>query len=369
MKKKHILLLLPLLIIIFLTYKQLQNPSSIVAPIKLTNSSEYNPNNTDNTPEDAGAFQIPQSKIIPGGTHAFQTFNNCGPASLSMALSLYGINVSQTELGNDLRPYQNKKGDNDDKSVTLEEIAEKSKEFGFIPYHRPNGNMRIIKAFIANDVPVITRTWLNTTDDIGHFRVIKGYDSSTNELIQDDSYEGKNLRFTYDNFNALWKDFNFEYLVLIPNDKITLVEQILNDEIDPQVAWENAVKRLNAQLENSPNDTYARFNLAIALYEIGEYEASIQEFEKIETKLSSRTLWYQIEPILAYYETGNYDRVFEITENILKSGNRAFSELYYIRGQIYLHKNQTDLAKAEFEKAIVYNKNYIPAQEALKELL
>src|SRR3989344_1067131 len=44
------------------------------------------------------------TKVLTGGTQVFQTFNNCGPAALSMALSYYGIKVSQHELGDILRP-------------------------------------------------------------------------------------------------------------------------------------------------------------------------------------------------------------------------------------------------------------------------
>ena len=66
---------------------------------------------------------LPSQKILPNDYHVFQTFNNCGPAALSMELSYYGINISQQELVQDLRPYQNPQGDNDDKSVTLDELA------------------------------------------------------------------------------------------------------------------------------------------------------------------------------------------------------------------------------------------------------
>src|SRR3990167_5746090 len=41
----------------------------------------------------------PTTKVLTGGYHTFQTFNNCGPASLSMALRYFGINVSQHDLG------------------------------------------------------------------------------------------------------------------------------------------------------------------------------------------------------------------------------------------------------------------------------
>src|SRR3972149_10206152 len=136
---------------------------------------------------------LPSQKVLSNdGYHIFQTFNNCGPAALSMALRFYGINVTQAELGQSLRPYQIPGGDNDDKSVTLEELAEKSKEYGLIPYHRPMGNPDLVRQFIANDIPVIARTWTKPSEDIGHYRVLKGYDDAARIFIQDDSLQNKN---------------------------------------------------------------------------------------------------------------------------------------------------------------------------------
>lgn len=303
------------------------------------------------------------SKILPNDYHIFQSFNNCGPAALSMTLSYYGINVSQQELGQALRPYQIPGGDNDDKSVTLEELAEKSKEYGLIPFHRPNGNINLIKLFITYDIPIITRTWLKPTDDIGHYRVVKGYNG--NQIIQDDSLQGKNLTYSEEDFNAIWKKFNYEYLVLVPEEKKEIAEAILGQDQDPKKAWQKAVELSKQQLQENPEDVTARFNLSVAYYNVGEPKKSVEEFEKVENQLSFRTLWYQIEPILSYYELGDYDRVFEITDQILNNHNRAFSELYLIRGQIYQKQNRPDLAKQEFEKAVLYNQNLKSAQEAL----
>lgn len=39
--------------------------------------------------------------------HTYQIFNNCGPATLSMILSWHGKSVSQKELGDAMRPFQN----------------------------------------------------------------------------------------------------------------------------------------------------------------------------------------------------------------------------------------------------------------------
>jgi tetratricopeptide (TPR) repeat protein len=309
-------------------------------------------------------IQLAASKLLENNYHIFQTFNNCGPAALSMALSYYGISETQQKLGQDLRPYQIPNGDNDDKSVTLEELAEKSKEYGFVPYHRPNGNIEQIKFFVTYDIPIIARTWTKINEDIGHYRVIKGFDETAQEIIQDDSLQGKNLRYTYQQFNALWKQFNYEYLVLVPNDKIKIAEQILREDADEKSAWLKALRQAQGILQENPNDATARFNLSVALYNVGEYQRSVEEFEKVEHFLPFRTLWYQIEPILAYYELGNYDRVFEITGKVLNNYNRAFSELYILRGNIYKNQGNIEDARSEFQKAVFYNVNLRSAQEA-----
>lgn len=310
------------------------------------------------TPTPLPRPEIPSSFLMPKRAHMFQSFNNCGPAALSMALSHYGINKSQAELGQKLRPYQHPTGDNDDKSTTLEELAEESKSYNLTPFHRPNGDVEKIKQFVAAGFPVITRTLLKSDDDIGHYRVVRGYNDTTKQFTQDDSLQGADLKYSYDDFLELWKPYNYEYLVLVTKDKENLAKQILQDEYDVNVAWENSLTRLNEELEENPNDMYTQFNLATTYYHLGKYEETTEMFEKVESRLPMRTLWYQIEPILAYQKLKDYDRVFEITNKILSNNNRAFSELYLIRGEIYLTQGETAKATAEFKKAVTYNRNF-----------
>lgn len=327
---------------------------------QIQKTSPPSPNLTLNTP--------PSQKLLQNSYHIFQTFNNCGPASLSMALSYYGLNVSQQKLGRQLRPWQNPQGINDDKSVTLDEMAEKSKEYGFIPYHRPNGNAETIKFFLANDMPVITRTTTKENEDIGHYRIVKGYDDTTGEFIQDDSLQGKNLKFSYDAFNKIWKKFNYEYLVLVPKDKLKIAKVILSEDKDVKASWAKAAENARKELTNNPDDIYALFNLSVALYNTGDYQGSVTEYEKVENRLPFRTLWYQIEPIQAYLEKSNYDKVFSITDQIFSNQNLANSEAYILRGKSYLKQGNIDAARQEFEKAVYYNQNLKSAQEALKSI-
>ncbi len=357
-------LVIVLIFVVIIAYLNLENLNNYKDSPSLTEVYTKAQNTKDSTSPKLTLPIPPISKTLNNNYHVFQSFNNCGPAALSMALSYYGINKSQEELGRDLRPYQVSGGDNDDKSVTLEELAEKSKEFNLTPYHRPNGDIEKIKYFISNDIPVITRTYLKPGEDIGHYRVIKGYDESG--IIQDDSLQGKNLRYSYEDFNKLWDSFGFEYLVLVPKEKQQIAEIILGEDLDQKKSWEKAVKNARQKLEQNPEDIVQRFNLSVALYNIGNFKSSIEEFEKIENKLSFRTLWYQIEPIQAYYEEGNYDKVFEITDKIINNQNRAFSELYVIRGDIYFKQGNNQAAQAEYEKAFFYNNNSKMVNERLE---
>ena len=300
----------------------------------------------------------PTTKVLSGGYQTFQTFNNCGPASLSMTLSYFGINKSQHVLGDILRPYQQAQGDNDDKSVTLPELAHLAQTFGFITYGRPNGNMELIREFINNDMPVITRTWTKINEDIGHFRVVKGYDDARGVIIQDDSLQGANLEFTYADFNALWEAFNYEYLVLVPSEKQEIAEVILGDNLNETLAWENALEMSNKALAQNPDNIYAQFNRLVALYYLGRYQEAARDFELVENRLPFRMLWYQIEPFLVYQKLGQDERVLSMTEKVLNNHNRAFSELYQIRGEIYQAQGKSDLAEEEFAKVLLYNKNF-----------
>lgn len=366
MRKKFIILLAVAIAIASIAIYKLENKEKIEQsqkPIELINGLPTLNANYEN--KENSELDIPAKKIINNNYHIYQTFNNCGPAALSMALSYNNINVSQEELGFYLRPYQVPNGNNDDKSVTLQELADKAKEYGLTPFYRPNGNLNLIKSFIAQDIPVITRTWLKPNEDIGHYRVVKGYNDNEKILIQDDSLQGKNLQYSYEQFNIIWEKFNYEYLVLVPNDKLQIAKSILGANYIESNAWKTAVQKLKIKLEQEPNDYTAIFNLSVTYYKTGNYKKSVEMYEKIENNLPPRTLWYQIEPILSYYELGDYEKVFEITNNILNNGNRAFSELYLVRGDIYKTQGKLDLAKQQYELALKYNENLQIAKDKL----
>jgi tetratricopeptide (TPR) repeat protein len=306
--------------------------------------------------------------LLPATKVSYQTFNNCGPANLSMILSYYGISKTQKELGQQLRPYQHPKGDNDDKTVFPQEFVMAVEGFGLKSLHRPNGSIQLIKLFIANKVPVVVKTLLKKTEDSAHFRVVRGFDEEKQIIIVDDSYFGPNRKISYFDFLLMWQPFGYVYMPVYRADKEAVVEAILGEEIDPVVAYWRLINRSQKEMEKDPENLWPKFNLVNSYYHVGQIEKCVEEFEKIETSLSRRALWYQIEPILAYQKLGNYDRVLVIINQVLTNDNLAFSELYQIRGEIYLEQGNQEAARREFETALKYNHNFQPAKEELSEL-
>ena len=316
----------------------------------------------------ASQTAIPAQALLASSYYVSQTFNNCGPAALTMDLSFYGVSSTQQQIADDVRPDNNLTGTDDEKSTSPEALAAEAETFGLTAYYRPNGTIDLLKQFIAAGIPVVTRALLNTTEDYAHYRVMKGYDDTTGILTEEDGFTGPNVQISYSDFLTLWKQFNYEYIVLATPSQQNTVESILGKENDPSVAWADAVSTAQQALGQNPNDTAAEFDLSVALYHTGDYQQSVAAYEQVAPSLSERALWYQIEPIESYYEIGDYSEVFSLSNGILNDGNPAFPELYLLQGESYLKQGNTAAAKTAFEQALFYNKNLASAQQALASL-
>ena len=303
--------------------------------------------------------------LLENPKHVYQTFNNCGPATLSMMLSWYGETVSQKDLGDKMRPHQVASGDNDDKTIFTYEFVDWAKKYGFGSIGRVNGDISMLKTFTANGFPVVVKTWLHPNEDIGHFRIVRGFDEEKKVIIQDDSYEGPNKKYSYYDFLSMWQPFNYSYMIVYPKKDTELVEAIIGNEINDDVSWINALERAKKEAELDPESVYPVFNMSSSYYHLKDYKRSVEEFEKVEKKLPRRMLWYQLEPIRSYYELGDYERVFALADAILENGNRAYSELYQIKAEIYMEKGDEEKARDMYEKALLYNKYFEPAIKAL----
>ncbi len=82
---------------------------------------------------------------------------------------------------------------------------------------RFNGNRDIARALLRAGVPVMAEQWIDVhgRGEMGHYRVLIGYDDSTGELIAHDSYYGGSRRFGYDEFDRMWLPFLGAYVVAV----------------------------------------------------------------------------------------------------------------------------------------------------------
>ncbi len=138
----------------------------------------------------------------------------------------------------------------------------------------------------------------------------------------------------------------------------------MKSERDERTAWQHAKARAEEELSKNSSDIIANYNLVTSLYYLGDYEGTVREFEQIEPRLTRRVLWYQHEPIDAYFRLGNYDRVLSLTDGIIGDNNKSVSELYVLRGKIYESRGDTTTARNEYEKALQYNKHLQSAKDA-----
>ncbi len=312
---------------------------------------------------------IPGAKTLSGFSWVGQTFNNCSSVATMIVLSYWGVTDTQEAIAEATRPWNNRNGNNDDKSVTLYELADYVKNHHAMSvYVRPNGDIELLKKFIANGVPVLARTLMYPQDDIVHYRVVRGYDDTKKIIIETDGVYGKSYKYTYDEWMYLWKDFNYEYLIIVPKEKEALVVSILGEQADEAYAWQQAKERAIREYKEDSSHTWAKYNEITARYYLKEYSGVITEFEKIKDMLTRRKLWYQMEPIESYFVLKQYDKVVELADKIINDNNKSVSELYVMKGKIYESKGDTVSAQREYEKAVFYNKNLKSAQDSLTSL-
>ncbi|MCC6165824.1 MAG: C39 family peptidase, partial [Caldilineaceae bacterium] len=215
------------------------------------------------------ALQPVQAAVqLSGLRHMWQTWNNCGPATLAMNLSYYGSPLDQAEIGAVLRPYA------DDKNVTPEELAAYARSQGYAAQVRVNGSADLARRLLSNGIPLLIETWLEEqpNDGMGHYRLLTGYDDAAAHWVAYDSYVSTNLvsadpavyqgiTMPYAQTDAWWQVFHRTYVLIYTVEQEPVVRAILGDAFDPGVMWQQALATAQSEIAQNPADPFAQFNL------------------------------------------------------------------------------------------------------------
>ena len=288
-----------------------------------------------------------------------------------MNLSYYGSQVKQAEAAKFLKP------DSDDKNVSPHELAAFARSQGFHAINRIDGDTEQLRQFINAGIPVLIETWLDHDGGMGHYRLVTGYDDSTQEWIVYDSYisEGidpkgpyPGIRMSYADLDRLWRVFNKTYVMVYDDARAATAEAIVGDEMDDQTMWERALTRAQTDAQANPQDAFAWFNLGSSLEALGRPADAAVAFDQARViGLPWRMLWYQFAPFRAYYDAGRYDELVAVADaTIATAGN--IEETFYWKGKGLQALGDIDSARDNFRRAIELNSNYADAATALAEL-
>jgi tetratricopeptide (TPR) repeat protein len=318
----------------------------------------------------AAAQMRPVSHVMGGFTYVKQTWNNCGPANITMALSYFGWKDGQETAAAYLKPSK------EDKNVNPSEmVAFVNEETGVRALWRVGGDMELLKRFIASDFPVIIESVLDAEayDWIGHYETVVGYDDSRGVFYIYDSYvgagDGSGRTDPYDEFDRAWQNFNRAFIVIYRQEEESKVRDILGDLADPQKAAELAAETAQQEARANPQNGFAWFNLGSALTKMGRYEEAARAFDKArQIGVPWRMTLYQFGPFEAYYNVGRYDDVMALVNANLNNGGEYVEETYYWQGQVEAAEGQPQRALQSFKTALAHNPRFAAAQEALDKL-
>ncbi len=326
------------------------------------------------TPSEAAALPpLPTGWMLNNVRFEAQGWNNCGPATITNALSYYGYQNNQTRAANWLKPNY------EDKNVSPWQMAEfVNTQVGEIDVYamvRHGGTLDTLKRLISNNFPVIIEKGYDPEPDrlgwMGHYLLLVGYDDARGVFITHDSYIGANTQYTYEYIETYWQHFNYLYMPIYSASRENDLKTVLGDNFDERTNIINALQIARAEATSDPTDKFAWFNMGTNFTFLEMYnEASISYDEARKYNLPYRMLWYQFGIFEAYYNVGRYDDMITFAQaNLNDGGGQYVEETYYYAGLARWGKGEKERAINNLDAALQFNPNFAPALEAKAMLL
>ncbi len=320
-------------------------------------------------------FQPAQPTVLLAGLrHEWQTWNNCGPATIAMNLSYFGSTIDQAQAGAVLRLSA------DDKNVSPYELVAYAQQQGYVSQRLVNGSTDLARTLLSNGIPVLVETWHEDgqNDGMGHYRLLVGYDDGSQTWTVYDSYDHTNLisiepygglRFSFGEMDNLWKVFNRAFVLAYPPDRAPVVDAILGAyNVTPQTMYAAAAVEAQAELTANPADAFAWFNLGSSLTAQGQYGEAAGAFDQARAiGLPWRMFWYQFEIFEAYLALGRAQDVVALADQV-NAVTTSIEEIHYWRGRALAMLGDTAGAAQAIQESLALNPSFVPAQQAAAEL-
>ncbi|MBN2302963.1 MAG: C39 family peptidase [Anaerolineae bacterium] len=312
---------------------------------------------------------IPPAARLNGLRHEYQTWCNCGPVNLMMALSYYGWPGDQTVTAAWLKPTV------EDKNVSPHEMTAYVHQQPDLAHLRAlwryGGDLTALKRLIAAGFPVIVESGFQPEGHewMGHYITVVAYDDAVSTIWTYDSYNGYGIGYgeetDYAQFEAWWAHFNRVLIVVYPADREADVMRALGPLADPAAANARALELAQAGIAADPGDGWAWLGAGTSAAALGDTEAAARYVDTARrVGLPFRALWYQFAPYEAYYHAGRYHDVLALADETIAATGDCIEEMNLYRGLALAALGRPAEALAAFDHAIQFNPNAAAPREA-----
>jgi len=314
------------------------------------------------------ATPLPPSVSLTAPQWEKQDWNNCGPATLALALRMFGWDGDQFDVSDLLKP------DRGDKNVNIEELVYyvRNRAGWLNADFRVGGTIDGLKRFLAAGYPVVIEKGFILDDNdggggwAGHYLLLTGYDDGEGVFLTQDSNKGPDRRVPYEEVDAGWKEFNRVFLYLYAPEAQAEIDALLGPDADRDRNRDRAIEAAEAEVEADPQDPYAWFNLGSNLVYFERYGEAADAFDTaLNLGLPWRFTRYQFGPYLAYFHQGRFDELVELTDYTLFRTNKA-EESRLWRGWARYRLGDRFGAIEDFRAALGVNPYYLDAHYALE---
>lgn len=321
---------------------------------------------------------VPSAFLLDGFRYEAQRWNNCGPATLTNALTFFGYTDNQVRAANWLKP------NGEDKNVNPQEmVAYVNTQVPELPVYalmRIGGTLDLLKALIANRFAVIIEAGYDPPPHdlgwMGHYLLMIGYDDARREFVTHDSYDGASLSYSYEHIETFWRHFNRTYIVVYDSGREPELLALLGSDADVTQNALNALETARQEAAANPEDAFAWFNIGssyVALapaYQQQAYEYAAVAYDKArELGLPWRMMWYQFGPLETYNAVGRYQDTLALTSaNLNDGGGHWVEETFYYAGVARELMGETTRALDNYRQAVYLNGNFTAAREARDRL-
>ncbi len=342
-----------------------QTPTPEGDPAQPTATTEPNPT----------LVPVPAAFELDGMGLEYQSFNNCGPANLSMNLTFWGWPTTQDVTKAGLRTHE------DDRNVMLSEmrdfVIEKTSLTALVRY---GGTLDIVKRLVSNGYPILLERGHTDPEDgwMGHYSIVTAYDDARQTVRIPDTLLGV-MNLSYSDLMLDWAHFDRIYLVIYPPEREAEVLAMLGPDADPATNLQNTLDQVTARIQQVSGRElfFAWYSRGSVLVEMQNYIEAAMAYDQafaIYAQLSPeerpwRITWYQVGAYPAYYYTGRYqDSLSLAMQTLSNKRSPELPESWYWAGRAAAALQMSDDAVSHYRKALEYHPGWDLPLEGLAEL-